>query len=121
MISVGGNLLPLVQQSPTPPAADSVSTSVVLGIIVRSSSDITVDVVVNALGATTLAAMINHINENQYGHILTVEDPIEFVHKSQQSLINHREVGVHTRSFASALRTGPRMMPAPSSAACRAI
>ena len=55
--------------------------------------------------STTLAAMINHINENEYGHILTIEDPIEFVHESKKCLINQREVGPHTLSFANALRS----------------
>jgi twitching motility protein PilT len=54
--------------------------------------------------STTLAAMVNHVNENDYGHILTVEDPIEFVHESKKCLINQREVGPHTLSFANALR-----------------
>jgi twitching motility protein PilT len=49
--------------------------------------------------STTLAAMVNHVNENMYGHILTVEDPIEFVHQSKKCLINQREVGPHTLSF----------------------
>jgi twitching motility protein PilT len=49
--------------------------------------------------STTLAAMVNHLNENEYGHILTVEDPIEFVHESKKCLINQREVGPHTLSF----------------------
>ena len=49
--------------------------------------------------STTLAAMINHINENRAGHILTIEDPIEFVHKCKKCLINQREVGPHTLSF----------------------
>jgi twitching motility protein PilT len=49
--------------------------------------------------STTLAAMINHINETEQGHILTIEDPIEFVHESKKSLINQREVGPHTLSF----------------------
>ena len=46
--------------------------------------------------STTLAAMVNHLNENEYGHVLTVEDPIEFVHESKKCLINQREVGPHT-------------------------
>jgi twitching motility protein PilT len=45
--------------------------------------------------STTLAAMINHLNENEYGHILTIEDPIEFVHDSKKCLINQREVPAH--------------------------
>ncbi len=61
--------------------------------------------------STTLAAMINHINENDYGHILTVEDPIEFVHESKKCLINQREVGPHTLSFANALRSALREDP----------
>jgi twitching motility protein PilT len=61
--------------------------------------------------STTLAAMINHINENEHGHILTVEDPIEFVHESRKSLINQREVGPHTLSFANALRSALREDP----------
>ncbi len=61
--------------------------------------------------STTLAAMVNHINENDYGHILTVEDPIEFVHDSKKCLINQREVGPHTLSFANALRSALREDP----------
>jgi len=61
--------------------------------------------------STTLAAMINHINDNEHGHILTVEDPIEFVHESKKCLINQREVGPHTLSFANALRSALREDP----------
>ncbi|MGH7857834.1 MAG: type IV pilus twitching motility protein PilT, partial [Candidatus Binatia bacterium] len=61
--------------------------------------------------STTLAAMINFINETSETHILTVEDPIEFVHKSKKSLINQREVGPHTQSFAAALRGALREDP----------
>ena len=61
--------------------------------------------------STTLAAMVNHINENEYGHILTVEDPIEFVHESKKCLINQREVGPHTLSFQNALRSALREDP----------
>ncbi len=61
--------------------------------------------------STTLAAMVNYINENEFGHILTVEDPIEFVHESKKCLINQREVGPHTRSFANALRSALREDP----------
>jgi len=58
--------------------------------------------------STTLAAMVNHINENDYAHILTVEDPIEFVHEAKKCLINQREVGPHTLSFSNALRSALR-------------
>jgi twitching motility protein PilT len=61
--------------------------------------------------STTLAAMVNHKNENEQGHILTVEDPIEFVHESKKCLINQREVGPHTLSFANALRSALREDP----------
>jgi twitching motility protein PilT len=61
--------------------------------------------------STTLAAMLNYINENEYGHILSVEDPIEFVHESKKCLINQREVGPHTLSFANALRSALREDP----------
>ena len=61
--------------------------------------------------STTLAAMIDHINKTRHEHILTVEDPVEFVHESQKSLVSQREVGRHTRSFAAALRAALREDP----------
>jgi twitching motility protein PilT len=61
--------------------------------------------------STTLAAMVNHINENEYGHVLTIEDPIEFLHESKKCLVNQREVGPHTLSFANALRSALREDP----------
>ena len=61
--------------------------------------------------STTLAAMVNHLNETEYAHILTVEDPIEFVHESKKCLINQREVGPHTMSFNNALRSALREDP----------
>ncbi|HKN43246.1 MAG TPA: type IV pilus twitching motility protein PilT [Propionibacteriaceae bacterium] len=61
--------------------------------------------------STTLAAMIDDINSRMKGHILTIEDPIEFVHARKQCLISQREVGVHTKGFASALQSGLREDP----------
>ena len=61
--------------------------------------------------STTLAAMIHHINESEETNIITIEDPIEFVHQSRRSLINQREVGAHTKSFANALRGALREDP----------
>ena len=61
--------------------------------------------------STTLAAMIDYANKERKDHIITVEDPIEFVHQSQGCVINHREVGTHTRSFAAALRGALREDP----------
>jgi len=61
--------------------------------------------------STTLAAMVNHVNENINSHILTIEDPIEFLHESKRCLINQREVGPHTLSFDNALRSALREDP----------
>jgi twitching motility protein PilT len=61
--------------------------------------------------STTLAAMVNYLNESFEGHILTVEDPIEFVHPSKKCLVNQRELGPHTNSFANALRAALREDP----------
>lgn len=61
--------------------------------------------------STTLAAMVDYINKTRQEHILTVEDPIEFVHQPKKSLVNHREVGAHTKSFATALRAALREDP----------
>jgi twitching motility protein PilT len=60
---------------------------------------------------TTLAAIIDEANRLRKDHIITIEDPIEFVHKSQNCIINHREVGIHTKSFAAALRGALREDP----------
>src|ERR1700690_4227730 len=70
--------------------------------------------VVGATGSgksTSLAAMINHRNRSSAGHIVTVEDPVEFVHRSQQSLITHREVGIDTHSWHNALKNTLRQAP----------
>ena len=61
--------------------------------------------------STTLAAMIDYINRHRQAHILTMEDPVEFVHQSQKSLVNQREVGTHTKSFARALKAALREDP----------
>ncbi|MDH5454956.1 MAG: PilT/PilU family type 4a pilus ATPase [Gammaproteobacteria bacterium] len=69
---------------------------------------------VGATGAgksTTLAAMVNHRNEKTSSHILTIEDPIEFLHPNKQSIINQREVGLDTKSYARALRSAVRAAP----------
>ena len=61
--------------------------------------------------STTLASMINHINEHHAKHIVTIEDPVEFFHTSKKSLVNHREVGTDTKSFARALKSALREDP----------
>jgi twitching motility protein PilT len=61
--------------------------------------------------STTLAGMINHINKTRAGHVLTVEDPVEFVHESLKAQVTHREVGPHASSFATAIRSAGREDP----------
>ncbi len=61
--------------------------------------------------STTLAALVDYANTHRKDHILTIEDPVEFVHKSRNCIINHREVGMHTKSFATALRAALREDP----------
>jgi twitching motility protein PilT len=61
--------------------------------------------------STTLAAIIDHINRSRCAHVMTVEDPIEFLHRDQRSIVNQREVSVDTRSFAQALRSALRQDP----------
>src|SRR5947208_2999709 len=61
--------------------------------------------------STTLAALIDHINRERSAHVMTVEDPIEFLHRDHKSMINQREVAVDTRSFAQALRSALRQDP----------
>ena len=70
--------------------------------------------VVGATGSgksTTLAAMIDHRNKNSAGHIITIEDPIEFVYEHKKSIVNQREVGVDTESFHIALKNTLRQAP----------
>ena len=61
--------------------------------------------------STTLAAMIDYVNSNKRAHIITIEDPIEFVHQNKHCLVNQREVGTHTKSFANALKSALREDP----------
>ena len=61
--------------------------------------------------ATTLAAMVDYVNENEYGHILTIEDPIEFLFTNRRSVINQREVGRDTESLQVGLRNALRQAP----------
>jgi len=61
--------------------------------------------------STSLAALIDHRNSNSSGHIITIEDPVEFIHKHKKSIINQREVGVDTRSFEKALKNTLRQAP----------
>jgi twitching motility protein PilT len=61
--------------------------------------------------STTLAALVDHVNRNRDDHIITIEDPVEFVHENQRCLVHQREVGTHTQSFKAALRAALREDP----------
>src|SRR5213079_3593444 len=61
--------------------------------------------------STTLCAMVDHINQTRHDHIITIEDPIEFVHENKKCVITQRQVGVHTDSFKRALRSALREDP----------
>ena len=94
-----------------------------LGAVFRTIPETIVDLVEHDRGlvlvtgptgsgkSTTLAAMIQHINATREAHIITVEDPIEFVHPNLKSLVNQREVGAHTKSFSNALKASLREDP----------
>ena len=69
--------------------------------------------------STTLASMIDHINRHRKAHILTIEDPVEFIHTNKLSLINQRQIGTHSLSFASALRAAFREDPGNRGKTCR--
>jgi twitching motility protein PilT len=68
--------------------------------------------------STTLAAMVDHLNNQVEGHVLTIEDPIEFVHRSKKCVINQREVHRDTHGFNQALRAAPRGRTSSWSAKC---
>ncbi|HBF43213.1 MAG TPA: type IV pili twitching motility protein PilT, partial [Desulfobacteraceae bacterium] len=90
------------------------SNSVATGIntcIKRSSGLLMVTGPTGSGKSTTLAAIVHEANRTRKDHIITVEDPIEFVHESDQAVVNHREVGLHTNSFAAALRGALREDP----------
>src|SRR3984957_16340168 len=80
-------------------------------IVMQKRGLVLVAVATGSGKSTTLAAMIDHRNRSQAGHIVTVEDPVEFVHQSQKSLITHREVGIDTKSWHSALKNTLRQAP----------
>jgi twitching motility protein PilT len=65
----------------------------------------------NSGKSTTLAAMVDHLNQTTNNHIITLEDPLEFIHRNKHSLINQRQIGEHARSFADALKSALRADP----------
>lgn len=94
------------------PTIDSLGVPQVLKEVTMTKRGLCILVGATGSGkSTTLAGMVNHLNETEYGHILTVEDPIEFVHDSKKCLINQREVGPMTQSFSAALRSALREDP----------
>jgi twitching motility protein PilU len=94
------------------PTLDELKLPVILkDLILRKRGLLLMVGATNSGKSTTLAAMINHRNEHQAGHILTIEDPIEFVHPHKKSLINQRELDVDTHSYLRALRSAMRESP----------
>lgn len=94
------------------PTLDSINAPLALAKICENTSGLIL--VCGATGAgksTTLAAMINHINTNERKHILALEDPIEYIHKSSKSLVNQREIGIHSKDFESSLIASLRQDP----------
>ncbi len=95
--------IPTISQLNLPP--------IVSNLALRDRGLILVTGVTGSGKSTTLAAMINHINENRKRHILTLEDPIEYLHKHKNSIINQREIGTDTASFNQALKATLRQDP----------
>lgn len=95
--------IPTVEELLLPPVLND--------IILESRGLILVTGATGSGKSTTLAAMIHHRNLNKTGHVVTIEDPIEFVHKNEKSIISQREVGTDTHSFAKALRSALRQAP----------
>lgn len=94
-----------------PSLTDIQAPAIVTTLLGQSSGLILVTGPTGSGKSTTLAAMVDHINSHLGGHILTVEDPVEFVHVPKRGLVNQREVGTHTHSFANALRSALREDP----------
>ena len=96
----------------TIPTIDELSLPEILTEIIMAKRGLVLMVGATGSGkSTTLAAMVNHRNENQAGHILTIEDPVEFYHPNKKSIINQREIGVDTFSYHNALKASLREAP----------
>lgn len=94
------------------PTIDALGVPEILSDVIMSKRGLILMVGATGSGkSTTLAAMINHRNENMAGHILTIEDPVEFYHPNLKSIVNQREVGVDTLSYARALKSALREAP----------
>jgi twitching motility protein PilU len=96
----------------TLPTVESLGLPLVLSEVVMTKRGLLILVGATGSGkSTTLAAMINHRNENSYGHIITIEDPVEFVHPHKNCVVTQREVGLDTDSWESALKNTLRQAP----------
>jgi twitching motility protein PilU len=94
------------------PQFDSLGLPEILKDVVMSKRGLVLFVGGTGSGkSTSLAALIDHRNSTSSGHIITIEDPVEFVHKHKRSVINQREVGVDTRSYKAALKNTLRQAP----------
>jgi twitching motility protein PilU len=105
-----GMVLRVIPQ--TLPTIETLGMPAVLADVVMAKRGLVILVGATGSGkSTTLAAMINHRNENSYGHIITIEDPVEFVHPHKNCVITQREVGLDTDSWESALKNTLRQAP----------
>ena len=94
------------------PSIESLSLPAILKELIREKQGLVLSVGATGSGkSTTLASMINYRNENKTGHILTIEDPIEFIHEHKQSVVDQREVGLDTHSYTEALKNALREAP----------
>lgn len=94
------------------PNADKLGLPTILKDVVMSKRGLVLFVGATGSGkSTSLAALIDHRNTNSSGHIITIEDPVEYIHRHKKSIINQREVGVDTRSFHKALKNTLRQAP----------
>ncbi len=95
-----------------PPSVEALGLPKILGDLVMKPRGLVLVTGPTGSGkSTTLAAMVDHVNRNRKCHIITIEDPIEFIHKSKSALITQREVSSHTNSFSSAIRSALRQDP----------
>jgi twitching motility protein PilU len=105
-----GMVLRVIPQ--TLPTVESLGLPTVLSEVVMAKRGLLILVGATGSGkSTTLAAMINHRNENSYGHIITIEDPVEFVHPHKNCVVTQREVGLDTDSWEAALKNTLRQAP----------